>query len=191
MIHLPDAKIELAASTDKDSRPQLNAVYFDAEAGELCTADGFIMAVHPVTSDGDKSGMISAEHITLERKAAKKNKGQAAVGIDGEHAFLTQADLIANTVEGTYPAYGEIMKDARAPSDVDTVTFAIDATRLYNLAQALMEGKKSLPLVITVAVDRVDGGMKTNGKPITARPLAGALKPGGPVGLIMPMHMRR
>lgn len=183
MIPLPKAKIELAAARDSNGQA-LNSVYYDARRKRLVAADGYVIAVHSVSgTPTSESGMVSIEHVAIERKLARKKKEQPAISLSDGHVQLAGANLSGIQVEGKFPDYQKILEDAHEPDDEGTVTIGLDVKKLYRLAQALQaERRGSLNVTVTI----VTGESQVSGKSMTVRPIDCG-KEDGPVGLLMPL----
>jgi DNA polymerase III sliding clamp (beta) subunit (PCNA family) len=146
-MKLPDARIELAASTDP-SRYTLQSVKVDVEKKRIMATDGYILAVLPVeVSDKDHSGLITTSSIKQLRAMEKRKKplgieitlnGKVTATGGGETAEFPLG-------EGQFPNAEAVIPNYEGPA-----TISFDAELLYRLAKAMIEPGRPLCVSLTV-----------------------------------------
>jgi hypothetical protein len=169
-----ETHIEEAASTDK-SRPQLRGVYHDAQNGKIVAADGWIMAVVPVKSDGDDSAIVGLDTV---KEAWRANKRGPELELSKNEVKFEEATGIvtSRTVEGHYPDYQQIIPKDEI-GDEGTITIALNPSLLLRLAKAMGASGKRSGVAITV---------RHVGNAMIVRPINGDVPKA--FGVIMPMH---
>ena len=148
-------RIELAVSTD-DGREFIASAYLDTERRELAATNGHVLVVLPVTlDDGDTTGRVSVEALKAARKLATRG-APVEVQANGALQLTNGASYPRPDTCGEFPNYREVMPDYSARK---TVTFGVNASYLWQVAQAIGCTKGDANVMITIPVPSDDGDM--------------------------------
>jgi hypothetical protein len=148
-------EIERAASKDL-TRQHLCHCYLDVEKKRLVATDGHMLVSVPVTdldkSPGpcpqDESGFVPTDVIKQARKLTPKTfGGDTIVSANGEHVFIGGATAPRPSQKDChFPPYEQVIPDYREGTP-GTVTVALDAKLLLELAKAIGKGGGGAALV--------------------------------------------
>jgi DNA polymerase III sliding clamp (beta) subunit (PCNA family) len=174
-----DCLVEKIASRDC-TRLSIAESYLDIEdgVGQVITTNGHALACIPVElEEGDVAGHISAEGLKQARKVDKRAT-HASLHLNGNLKLDNGVEMPRSTLKGghEFPNWRQVLPS----NDGYTVSFALNAKLLYELAQSMgAEG-----VVLSFKADRA---------PILVRPtsLANNGHPACPEakGVIMPLRI--
>ena len=189
-MKLAKTEIWRAAAKDKD-RPVLQGVHVNAEKARLEAADGFIMAVTPITLDEGEEiagGIVPAkavqESYRMSRPMSKtpalyQQNGDFVTGSESAYPDGKEKERGPSfpAIEGLFPNCDQIIPDE---SDYEWV-LTLDIDMLHRLAKAICEDERnSSNPDLKVRLFKRKG---SNTSPIVARPMADSKN----LGLIMPI----
>jgi len=159
-MRLPEAKIELAASTE-ESRYTLKAVKLDVAGKRIMATDGHILAIVPCeVGDKDKDALLSLDSIKQIRAMQKRAKSVPVEVTTNGKATAVGAGETAEyeLINGTFPNVDAVIPKGGKYEGPCTVS--LNAELLLRLAKALQpEVDKRNPPVVQLWIKDGNSGV--------------------------------